>query len=202
MEERNMRKLFLAIISLFMMLSLTSCVTTVSAQDDMYVTERNVDFEIIIRDGTPYIIDGLVYYYFYNGLYYYPYYYNNYFYYRVYTRPLIHYPRHWRPVPRGYWFRGDRFHKPNRYDRHHFDNVRGHHNHRPQIDRPRPNTRHNDNIRPRIENNRNRSFGTRPNPNIINRPNNINRGGTFSRPSAPPRSSAPNRGGGHFGGRR
>jgi len=221
-----MKKFLFAIISVFMLLSTTSCVTSVYAQDDeMYTYEEpvvrtNVDIEIVIINGTPFIIDGLVQYYLYNGLYYYPYYYNNYFYYRVYARPLIHYPRHWRPVPRGYWFRGDRFYKPNRYDRHHFDNVRRHDNHRPHVDRPKPNTRHNDNVRPRIENNRNRSFGTRPsstrstvqrpNPNINNRPNNINRGGTFSRPqggsisrpSAPPRSSAPNRGGGHFGGRR
>lgn len=200
-----MKKFLFAIISVFILLSTTSCVTSVYAQDDeMYTYEKpvvrtNVDIEIVIRNGTPFIVDGLVQYYLYNNLYYYPYYHNNYFYYRVYARPLIRYPRHWRPVPRGYWFRGDRFYKPNRYDRHHFDNVRRHDSHRPQLDRP--NTRHNDNVSPRFENNRSRSFGTRPsstrstiqrpNPNMNNKPSNINRGGTFSRPQ-----------GGHFGGRR
>lgn len=196
MEERIMRKLFLAIISLFMMLSLTSCVTTVSAQDDMYVTERNVDFEIIIRDGTPYIIDGLVHYYFYNGLYYYPFYYNDYFYYRIYRRPLVYYPRHWHPIPRSHWYRDGKFHRP--YRGNHFNNIR-----RPRVEKrditthrglwSRPSsTRRTVQSPPQNNNNRNSTFErgntTRPN-------------GTM-RPSPQPRISTSTRGGGRFGGTR
>jgi len=120
-----MRKVFLAIIFAFTLLATTSCVTTGYAQENAYGYEQstvrtNIDIEIVIRYGTPFLMNGLVHYYLYNGLYYYPYYFNNHFYYNVYNRPLLHYPRYWRPLPKGYWFRG------NKYDNHHFNKMRRH----------------------------------------------------------------------------
>lgn len=127
-----MKKLLVCILSLIAALSLTSCVTTVSAQDEMYshsVTEYydDAEMEVVIRCGVPHIIDGLVMYYIYNDLYYYPYYYRDVLYWKIYRAPLSVYPRYWRPVPRGYWFRGERFHAPHRFDRKHYDGFRGNH---------------------------------------------------------------------------
>lgn len=194
-----MKKFLFTIISFFILVSMTSCVASVYAQDDeMYSyeepivrTDVDIDIEIAITNGTPFIIDGFVQYYLYNNLYYYPYYYNNYFYYRVYTRPLIHYPRYWRPVPRGYWFRGDRFYRPNRYDRNQFDNVRRHDSHHPHIDRSRPNVHHNDNFRPRPESHQNRNFSMRSSStrSVMQR-------------RSPVMNNRTSRGGGRFGGRR
>ena len=103
------RNLFLLVLASVMCFTLSSCVTTVSAQDELYTTEvySDAQIEVVIRYGTPFIVDGLVQYYLYNGAYYYPYYYRNYFYFRMYTSPLYVYPSDWRPMPRDYWFRGD-----------------------------------------------------------------------------------------------
>lgn len=92
------KKICVFVIGLMMILSLTSCVATVHAttQDDIYVeayediVRSNVDFNIIIQNGTPYYYNGSVLYYTYNGLYYYPYYYNNYWYVRAYRKPFVH----------------------------------------------------------------------------------------------------------------
>lgn len=140
---------------MIIVLSLTqmSCISSVYAQDDMYpieeadVVRSNVNIELVIRYGTPYIVDGLVQYYLYEGLYYYPYYLRDYFYYRVYRAPLYYYPRYWRPVPRAYWFRNGNFYRPQRYDRHHFNSVRHQPNHsgfndrRPHVDHRPSSTR-------------------------------------------------------------
>jgi hypothetical protein len=89
----------LAISSLF---TLTSCVTSAVAQDEVYVStsiETN-GIELAIRYGTPYIVEDAIVYYFYNNLYYYPFYLDGHYRYRVFSRPLSVYPRHWRPIPR------------------------------------------------------------------------------------------------------
>ena len=221
-----MRKFLFGIVLAIGCMSLVSCVTTVSAQDDMYgsteavVVDDNTQIEVVITYGTPYIIDGLVQYYIYNDLYYYPYYYRNHFYWRMYRSPLLTYPRYWRPMPRAYWYRGGKFYHPRNFDRRHYDNVirhngyhrphydnrngRGGQNHRFDRNRPLPN---NGKITPRPNNNNNRvvprhqgnrNFGQGRFPSST-------RQTVHSRGSMPTRSAAPNRAttpNGRFGGRR
>ena len=72
-----MKKLFIFLIGLFMMCSLNSCdvYSYATTQDDIYVEAQadvvrsDVDFNIVIRHGTPYYYNGAVLYYVYNGLY-------------------------------------------------------------------------------------------------------------------------------------
>lgn len=148
------RKLFTILFMMFSLFALTSCVTTVDAQDGVYST--NSDIELAITYGTPYIVNDVVYYYLYNNLYYYPFYTDGYWYYRVYTRSLIRYPHYWRPVPRSHWFRNGRYYNPHRF------NHRPHY--RPYIDRPhnRPT------IRPQNRPSWNRPSSTR---STVGRPN-------------------------------
>lgn len=221
-----MRKFLFGIVLAIGCMSLVSCVTTVSAQDDMYdsteavVVDDNTQIEVVITYGTPYIIDGLVQYYIYNNLYYYPYYYRNHFYWRMYRSPLLTYPRYWRPMPRAYWYRGGKFYHPRNFDRRHYDNVIRHNgHHRPHYDNrngrggqnhrfdrnrhipnngkitPRPNNKNN-RVVPRQQGNRNFGQGRFPSST---------RQTVHSRGSMPTRSAAPNRAttpNGRFGGRR
>ena len=93
-----MKKFISLILALMMCISLTSCVTTAYAQTDDEVSDVNV----VITYGTPYYnSNGLLLYYIYRDLYYYPYYYNNRWYFRHYARPLP--PRHYRPMPRNFY---------------------------------------------------------------------------------------------------
>ena len=135
-----MKKIILnLILGLMIIFSFSSCETTMYAttQDDIYVEAQNdvvygsnIDFNIIIRYGTPYYYNGRLLYYLYNNLYYYPFYYDNYWYVRVYRRPFDHI--HYRPYLR-----------PNRYD---YRFKPGYHNnfnrpprdnrYRPQSNRP------------------------------------------------------------------
>lgn len=94
--------------------------------DDQEVFDNRINYNIVIRYGTPYYYNGFLNYYFYEGLYYYPIYYNNYWYFRTYRRPFRYGycpdNRHWRPRPymRGLYGRPDRFgrfHRNNGYDR-------------------------------------------------------------------------------------
>ena len=110
--------------------SLTSCIfpteAYVTTQDDIYVetsvdvVRSNVDYNVVIRYGTPYYYQGSLLYYLYDGLYYYPYSYNNYWYVRAYRRPFNHldtrpyfrphrydhkFERGYRPQPN--WYRND-----------------------------------------------------------------------------------------------
>ena len=169
-----MKKLVILIFAMMLSLfSVTSCVTTVEAQDEVYtsVVISADDIEMAITYGTPYMLNGSVLYYIYNNLYYYPFYTGGYYYYRVYSRPLVRYPSYWRPLPRNHWFRDGRYH--NRFVRHKPDrpNIRHH---------DRPNIRENNNIR------RNKTIRT-PQRSVTN-----NR-------TVSPRQSSP---GGRFGGRR
>ena len=168
-----MKKLVILIFAMMLSLfSVTSCVTTVEAQDEVYtsVVISADDIEMAITYGTPYMLNGSVLYYIYNNLYYYPFYTGGYYYYRVYSRPLVRYPSYWRPLPRNHWFRDGRYH--NRFVRH-------------KPDRPHNNIRQHTNIRQH---------------NDIRRNNDI-RGRTNNQPRPQSRATQPNKGG-HFGGRR
>jgi hypothetical protein len=94
-----MKKIISIILGLVMCISLTSCVTTASAQiDDMY---DDVDVNLIITYGTPiYNAEGLLTYYIYRDLYYYPYIYNNRYHFHRYTRPLPPHRHHHVAPPR------------------------------------------------------------------------------------------------------
>ena len=157
-----MKKLVILIFAMMLSLfSITSCVTTVEAQDEVYasVVISADDIEMAITYGTPYVLNGSVLYYIYNNLYYYPFYTGGYYYYRVYSRPLVRYPSYWRPLPRNHWFRDGRYH--NRFVRHKPDrphnNIRQHTNIRQHND-----IRRNNDIRGRI-NNQPRPRATQPN---------------------------------------
>lgn len=94
-----MKKIISIILGLVMCISLTSCVTTASAQiDDMY---DDVDVNLIITYGTPiYNAEGLLTYYIYRDLYYYPYIHNNRYYFHRHTRPLPPHRHHHVAPPR------------------------------------------------------------------------------------------------------
>lgn len=196
-----MKKIIGILTALMMCFTLNSCVTSAQAQiDDMY--DDDVNISLIITYGTPYYdTEGLLLYYIYRDMFYYPYYYHNRYYFHRYSRPLPPqvYRERYRPIPR------DAF-------RHHRPNVR--HNNRP----PRPNrdVRPSRNNQPRPNVNRpNNNGNVRPNTNQPRPNTNINRGGSRpnvapSRPSnmggnrsmAQPRSSTRTTVGGHVGGRR
>ena len=135
-----MKKFFIFLISLMMMFSLSSCETYTYAttQDGIYVdadanvVRSNVSFDIVIRYGIPYYMDGILLYYVYNNLYYYPFYYNNYWYVRAYRRPLIHFDRrpYFRPHRYDYRF------KPGRYVGYGRNGINNHHNITPRRQSP------------------------------------------------------------------
>ena len=214
-----MKKLFMFIIGLMMVFSFSSCVgyTYATTQDDIYVeaetdvVRSNVDFNIVIRYGTPYYYEGSLLYYLYEGLYYYPFYYDNYWYVRAYRRPFAH--LHHRP-----YFRPHRYDYRFRPDHHPGFGHNGHINGRPHRPGVRPDNRpsHRPDVRPwKRPNNRpdvrpgNRP-GNRPNGGMNPRPNRrpdnvsprprpdrgIRHTPSVGRPSVPSRSG----GGGHFGG--
>ena len=100
-----MKKLANILIAIAMMFTLTSCVTSVQAQtDDMY---DDVTINTVITLGVPYYnADGLIIYYLYRNMYYYPYYYGHRYYFHRYTNPLPpSHLRHYRPIPRNYFHR-------------------------------------------------------------------------------------------------
>ena len=105
-----------------------AAVTSVETVDDIYAG-NSIDYTFIIANARPFYVDGLISYYFYNGIYYYPYVYNGvrclHPYRYAQRRGYVHVP------PRGYrppliWMHRD--------DRHHFyhqPNLPPHH--RPRI---------------------------------------------------------------------
>ena len=104
-------KLLTFLVCLMMLFSLNSCVVSsyATTQDDIYteteadVVRSNVSFDVIIQYGTPYYRDGMLLYYLYRDIYYYPFYYSNYWYVRAYRRPFTHFDH--RP-----------YFRPHRYD--------------------------------------------------------------------------------------
>lgn len=119
-----MKKITGFLMGLAMLLSLTSCVTAVHAQDDTYF-DGEADVSVIVTYGTPYIVNGMIEYYLYKGWYYYPYWTNDSYYFHRYRRPLPpeHFHSWYRPIPRHYHHpRPDAHRRPphhNRPDVHH-----------------------------------------------------------------------------------
>jgi len=140
-----------------MLFSISSCETYTYAttQDAIYVeaevdvVRSNVSFDVIIQYGTPYYRDGVLLYYLYRDIYYYPFYYNNYWYVRAYRRPFTH-------------FDHQPYFRPHKYD---YRFSPGHYRGFDRPDRPTLNYRHNPNMR-RPDNH--------PRPNVDRRPN-VNR---------------------------
>ena len=89
-----------------MVFSLTSCVTTVHAQDDAYL-DTEIDASVIVAMGTAHIVNDMIEYYFYDGWYYYPHWINDYYYFDRYRRPLPPRAFHdwYRPIPRHYGYK-------------------------------------------------------------------------------------------------
>ena len=121
-----MKKIFSFLVALAMSISLSSCVTTVSAQDDMY--DGEVDATVVISYGTPFIYNGMIEYYFYRGWYYYPYCVNNNYYFHRYRRvlPSPYFYDWYKPIPR-YRFH-PRPHNSAPHHRPHATPHRPHHN--------------------------------------------------------------------------
>ena len=121
---KNIMILFVALV--WTTAALTSCCTTsaavstsVETVDDIYAG-NSIDYTFIIANARPFYVDGLISYYFYNGIYYYPYVYNGvrclHPYRYVQRRGYVHVPpRGYRP-PRRWMHRDDRhhfYHQPN-----------------------------------------------------------------------------------------
>ena len=122
-----MKKIMTLLVALVLTsLTFTSCCTTsaavatsVETVDDIYAGST-IDYTFIIANARPFYVDGVISYYFYNGIYYYPYIYNGvrclhpcrY----AYRRGYVHVPpRGYRP-PRRWMHRVDRhrlYHQPN-----------------------------------------------------------------------------------------
>ena len=113
---------------------LTSCCTTstavatsVETVDDIYAG-TTIDYTFIIANARPFYVNGVISYYFYNGIYYYPYIYNGvrclHPYRYVQRRGYVHVPpRGYRPPRR--WIHRD--------DRHRFYHQPNLHHHRPRV---------------------------------------------------------------------
>lgn len=165
-----MKKILFSIaFALICMTSFNSCTmsTYATTQDDIYVETysdvvyTDVDFNLVIRYGTPYYYNGTLLYYIYNNLYYYPYWYGNYWYVRVYRKPFTHlnHRPYFRPNKHDYRF-SPGVHKgfgtPN-VNRHNPPKNRPNVNNRPTPSRP------NINNRPSTPPRTNRPTGSNPN---------------------------------------
>lgn len=114
------KKIITFIFALLMILSFSSCelYTYATTQDDIYVESEsdivhiNIDYNLIVRYGTPYYYNGSILYYLYEGLYYYPFYYNNCWYIRAYRKPFTHLYHHPYFRPHRYDYRFDRGYRP------------------------------------------------------------------------------------------
>lgn len=93
-------KLFILAIITSICFSLTSCSTYTYAQpvSTVEIEPYEVTYTTVITYGVPYYIDGIVSYYKYRGLFYYPYYWHNHWYVHPYTciqpRGFVHRPHH------------------------------------------------------------------------------------------------------------
>lgn len=165
-------------------LSLSSCSAVYAEGEygyEQYEYADNNSVSIVIQYGTPYYYQGHLWYYYYNGLYYYPFYYDGYWYLRPFNRL---YSWDWY---RGYIFRPSWRDRPYRFrpGHHGFDRPGGTHHGRPhegyRPPRPRPDY--------------NRSGGRRPGNNGGMRPHRPNpNSGSSVRPNNPPRPSTGNHG--------
>ena len=130
-----MKKIMMLFVALVLTsLTFTSCcttsaaaVTSVETVDDIYAG-TTIDYTFIIANARPFYVDGVISYYFYNGIYYYPYVYNGvrclHPYRYAQRRGYVHVPpRGYRPPRR--WMHRD--------DRHHFYHQPNLPHHRPRI---------------------------------------------------------------------
>lgn len=166
-------------------LSLSSCSAVYAGGEygyEQYEYAGNNSVSIVIQYGTPYYYQGHLWYYYYNGLYYYPFYYDGYWYLRPFNRL---YSWDWY---RGYIFRPSWRDHPYRFrpGHHGFDRSSGTHHGRPhegyRPPRPRPDY--------------NRPGGHRPGSNGSMRPHrpNPNTGNHGTRPTPPSRPNGNNGG--------
>ena len=170
-----MKKIISILAALMMCFTLSSCVTTAQAQVDGVYYDDNIDVSLVVTYGTPYYnTEGLLLYYIYRDMFYYPYYHNNRYYLHRYSRPLP--PpraRMYKPVPRDFYRhkppRRYQVAPPNRSSQHMRSNT--------HITQPRPNG------------------GIRPN----NRGGNVGRPMT---PRSSTRATVGSGNRGHFGGRK
>ena len=210
-----MKKLLFTLILSVVMISIQSCTTTYAAvydqYDEEYVISDNADVNIIITYGTPYYYEGKLWYYLYNGLYYYPFHYNGYWYFRpygtLYSWDWYHYHyHHFTPNYHDYRFRPHykNWNRPHHDGRRPGGHGKAHHNrpkdhqpnaghgsHKPNNGGVRPNGnshRHNQNGRSRMNNGRpssrpsNGGAGLTIKPSRSHRPS--NGGSGMSRPSS------------------
>ena len=147
-------KLFILAIITSICFSFTSCSTYTYAQPAAVEIEpAEVTYTTVITYGVPYYIDGIISYYKYRGLFYYPYYWHNHWYVHPYTciqpRGFVHHPHHGF-VPDNRWRQPSHF-KHNHNPRHYGSDMY----YRPHT---RPNVKPNGN-RPTVTHNR---HNTRP----------------------------------------
>ena len=180
-----MKKIMTLLVALVLTsLTLTSCcptsaavATSVETVDEVYAG-ATIDYTFIITNAHPFYVDGVISYYFYNGIYYYPYIYNGvrclYPYRYVQRRGYVHVPpRGFRPPRR--WIHRD--------DRHHFyhqPNLPPHHRPRIQPNRGGSSRPYNGNGRIQDKPNRN-NYNMRSSTRVNNRHGNdssFNRGGS------------------------
>lgn len=122
-----MKKIMTLLVALVLTTAtFTSCCTTsaavttsVETVDDIYAG-NSIDYTFIIANARPFYVDGLISYYFYNGIYYYPYIYNGvrclHPYRYVQRRGYVHVPPIGYRPPRRWMHRDDRhhfYHQPN-----------------------------------------------------------------------------------------
>lgn len=116
-------KLFILAIITSICFSLTSCSTYTYAQpvSAVEIEPDEITYTTVITYGVPYYIDGIVSYYKYRGLFYYPYYWHNHWYVHPYTciqpRGFVHRPHHGF-VPDNRWRQPSHFkhnHNPRHY---------------------------------------------------------------------------------------
>ena len=188
------RKFMTILIYLIMLLSFSSCITSVDTypQNDAHIENEidvirpNASINTIFRYGTPYYIDGRVSYYIYKNVYYYPYYYGDYWYVRAYRYPVNYH--NFKPHRYDYRF------SPGRYRG--FDRPRYYRYDSKKYNRP--------NKRPDVM--PNRRFGSGRSTVTPNKPS-FGSGRSTVTPNKPSfgdgsRSTSKSTRGGHFGGRR
>lgn len=194
-------------ISLMTLGSLSSCETTYASTityDDMYYENDYASIDIILTYGTPYYLDGVLQYYIYRNLYYYPFYYNDIMYFRSFYRPLP--PRHHyvfgRPHRGDVGFGHHRGHRPPHNGNHgrpgHGNHQPGHGNHGGQHQPGHGNHgQHQPGHQPNPQNNRHGFGSSNPRPTTPARPHIEQRttprstSPSMSRPRTPSRVSPP-----------
>lgn len=95
-----MKRIILSLaIMLISIITFSSCITAAYADDDTY--GYSYDYNVIITNGTPFIVNGLIAYYLYDNMYYYPYYRNGIYHFYRYDRtlPYDRMPRFYKPMP-------------------------------------------------------------------------------------------------------